>query len=140
MENKLHYGQYYKNYYEKAITREITEEKEGKPLFFICTKTNGKFITIHDLQNSAQRIKKALDPSFTFHHLRHTFTTRLIESGANPKVVQSILGHRDIGTTLRIYAQVTDKMKAQAIEILENSDYLPEEIFNVGKMSENTHF
>lgn len=140
MENKLHYGQHYENYYEKAITREITEEKEGKPLFFICTKTNGKFIKVENLQHSVKKIKKALGTSFTFHHLRHTFATRLIESGVNPKVVQAILGHKDIKMTLQIYTQVTDKMKAQAIEVLENSDYLPEGIFNVGKMSENAHF
>lgn len=46
-------------------------------------------------------------PKFSCHTLRHTFTTRLCESGINIKVIQSVLGHADISTTLDIYADVT---------------------------------
>lgn len=50
-------------------------------------------------------------PRFSCHVLRHTFTTRLIESGMNVKVVQDILGHADITTTMNIYADVTNELK-----------------------------
>lgn len=46
-------------------------------------------------------------PKFSCHTLRHTFTTRLCESGINIKVIQSVLGYADISTTLDIYADVT---------------------------------
>lgn len=46
-------------------------------------------------------------PPFSCHTLRHTFTTRLCESGINIKVIQSVLGHADISTTLDIYADCT---------------------------------
>ena len=50
-------------------------------------------------------------PRFSCHTLRHTFTTRLCESGINIKVIQSILGHSDVSTTLDIYADVTKDLK-----------------------------
>ncbi len=45
-------------------------------------------------------------PRFSCHTLRHTFTTRLCESGINIKVIQTVLGHSDISTTLDIYMQM----------------------------------
>lgn len=63
-------------------------------------------------------------PRFSCHNLRHTFTTRLIESGVNPKVVQDTLGHKDISTTLGIYASVTNDFKKSAYDAMavNNSD------------------
>lgn len=46
-------------------------------------------------------------PHFTCHHLRHTFCTRLCEADVNIKVIQSVMGHKDIQTTLDIYAEVS---------------------------------
>ena len=50
-------------------------------------------------------------PKFSCHTLRHTFTTRLCESGMNIKVIQAVLGHADISTTLDVYADVTKDLK-----------------------------
>lgn len=55
-------------------------------------------------------------PKFSCHTLRHTFTTRLCESGINIKVIQSVLGHSDISTTLDIYADVTKDLKRAEME------------------------
>jgi site-specific recombinase XerD len=43
------------------------------------------------------RIEKAV----TFHSLRHSFATHLMESGVNVRTIQSLLGHRSLGTTER---------------------------------------
>ena len=43
---------------------------------------------------------------FTFHSLRHSFATRLLEAGVSPKVVQDILGHADVTLTLNTYSHV----------------------------------
>lgn len=43
-------------------------------------------------------------PNFSCHHLRHTFCTRLCENETNLKVIQSIMGHKNIETTLDIHA------------------------------------
>ena len=42
-------------------------------------------------------------PKFSCHSLRHTFTTRLVEEGVNIKVVQDVLGHKDVATTTEFY-------------------------------------
>lgn len=54
--------------------------------------------------------------------LRHTFATRLCESGINLKVIQSVLGHADVSTTMNIYVDVTSSLKKK--EIAAFGDYL----------------
>ena len=56
---------------------------------------------------------EVLLPPFSCHILRHTFTTRMCEAGINVKVVQDVLGHTDVSTTLNIYANVTEEFKKQ---------------------------
>lgn len=63
------------------------------------------------LDNIKDSEKVILLPKFSCHTLRHTFTTRLCESGINIKVIQSVLGHSDVSTTLDIYADVTRDLK-----------------------------
>lgn len=54
-------------------------------------------------------------PDFSCHNLRHTFATRLCESGINLKVIQDVLGHADVKTTVNIYVDVTKEMKKKEI-------------------------
>ena len=62
---------------------------------------------------------KVLLPRFICHSLRHTFTTRLVESGVNIKVVQDVLGHKDVKTTLNIYTDATQELKQREFETLQ---------------------
>ena len=59
-------------------------------------------------------------PKFSCHSLRHTFTTRLCESGVNVKVIQDVLGHADISTTMNIYADVTKDLKQKEFGTLDD--------------------
>ena len=43
---------------------------------------------------------------YSLHSYRHTFATMLLEKGVNPKIVQKLLGHQDIETTLGTYSHV----------------------------------
>lgn len=54
-----------------------------------------------------------------FHDLRHTFASLLLEAGESPKVIQELLGHSTITTTMDIYSHVTKKSKAKSIGKLE---------------------
>ncbi len=47
-------------------------------------------------------------PEFSAHTFRHTYATRAIESGVNPKVLQKILGHATLEMTMDLYVHVTD--------------------------------
>lgn len=57
-------------------------------------------------------------PHFSCHHLRHTFCSRFCENETNVKVIQSIMGHANIETTMDIYAEVTQDKKKHALEAL----------------------
>jgi integrase len=57
-------------------------------------------------------------PEFSCHHLRHTFATRLCETETNLKVIQSVMGHASIETTMNIYADATDKKKQESFDEL----------------------
>lgn len=55
--------------------------------------------------------KAALLPNFSCHNLRHTFATRCNEREMNVKIIQTVMGHSNISTTLDIYAEATrDKL------------------------------
>ena len=60
-----------------------------------------------------RRCKKSGVEKFTSHAFRDTFATRCIESGMNPKTLQEILGHADIGITMNLYCHVMDDTKVK---------------------------
>lgn len=63
---------------------------------------------------------EVLIPHFSCHVLRHTFTTRMVEAGVNVKVIQDTLGHRDISTTMNIYADVTNELRQSEFKGLDS--------------------
>jgi integrase len=58
--------------------------------------------------------------NITFHDLRHTGATLLLESGVDPNTVKERLGHSDVGITLGTYGHVTKRMKDQSVNTLDN--------------------
>lgn len=62
-----------------------------------------------------EKREPVLLPDFSAHHLRHTFCTRLCENESNLKVIQSIMGHADISTTMDIYAECTEEKKMEVL-------------------------
>ena len=58
-------------------------------------------------------------PDFSAHILRHTFCTRLCENETNLKMIQSVMGHADISTTMDIYADATDEKKQEIMADLQ---------------------
>lgn len=64
---------------------------------------------------------------FSVHNLRHTFCARLCENECNIKVIQELMGHSDISTTMNIYAEITQEKKEDALSGLEGK-ILPGEL------------
>lgn len=61
---------------------------------------------------------------FTSHTFRHTFATRAIERGMNPKTLQKILGHSTLQMTMDLYCHVTDDTLFAEMEKFEKQcDY-----------------
>ncbi len=56
--------------------------------------------------------------SVDIHALRGTFTSLTLDSGANPKAIQAILGHSSLGLTMSVYAKATERGKRDAINAL----------------------
>lgn len=65
-------------------------------------------------------VKKAGIPDANLHALRHTFATRLLESNVHPKVVQELLGHSNITTTLDTYSHVMPEIKEAAAQSINH--------------------
>lgn len=65
-------------------------------------------------------------PPFSCHSLRHTFATRMCEKGVNVKVIQDVLGHADVSTTLNIYTDATKDLKKQEFELLDAQINVPD--------------
>ena len=80
----------------------------------ICKNYNAE----EALNAKKEKREAILLPDFSCHHLRHTFATRLCETETNLKVIQDIMGHKDIQTTMNIYAEATRVLKRKSFENL----------------------
>ena len=65
------------------------------------------------------RTASGIPETVTFHDLRHTHATLLIEAGEHIKVVSSRLGHKSVAFTLDTYVHVTPKMASTTAERLD---------------------
>lgn len=59
-------------------------------------------------------------PHVSFHALRHTHATMLLQEGVAPKIVQERLGHSNIGMTMDIYSHFIPGMDAEAAGKLDS--------------------
>ena len=107
---------------------EITENKK-EYLTLLLLADEQEDICKEEIQLAKEENREpVLLPHFTAHHLRHTFCTRFCENETNLKVIQEIMGHSDISTTMDIYAEATDEKKYEhnrelCILTFTNEDY-----------------
>lgn len=64
----------------------------------------------------AASIAAGIRPALTFHDLRRTWGSLMLNAGAPLEVVQQVLGHADMRMTRRVYAHLLDKTVEQAVQ------------------------
>jgi integrase/recombinase XerD len=96
------------------------KDKEGgdkaNPWFFPSRGKDGRLTPRRFAQLLDEAARDAgIDPARVSPHvLRHAFATHLLEGGADLRVVQTLLGHADIGTT-QIYTHVAGDRLAEVV-------------------------
>lgn len=97
--------------------RDVSEGDMGIDLVF--QDVDGQTILHGTLRRYAKKIGQIINKRFTYHGLRHSHTTELMQAGVPLKLIQDRLGHSDISTTLQIYTSVTPDMQNQAREVID---------------------
>ena len=115
-------------------------EIDGMSGFIFCNKVGN----LHKISGINKQIKRIVDkhnhfevikarregrdplliPRFSCHITRHSFCSRLCENETNIKVIQSVMGHRDIQTTMDIYAEVSEQKKKDVFKELNEDDVI----------------
>ena len=98
----------------KYLTKYILEYRDSMKKGYICDKiflnNHGKAISRHGflfiLKNIA--IEQGIDKEITPNMLRHSFSTHLLNNGADLRSIQIMLGHSNLSTT-QIYTNVNNE-------------------------------
>lgn len=87
----------------------------------VFTNERGNVFLATSLRSRWQSTCKEIGvPYKGVHSLRHTFATRALEKGIDIKTVSSILGHKNVTTTMDIYQDVFSKQKKNAARIMDD--------------------
>ncbi len=94
----------------------LTSNKYSNLLFL---SRNGIPIRISSYNLSIRKIcDKAGMQYFSMHSLRHTFATRCVLAGMSTKVLQDVMGHSDISTTMNYYVHISESLKQEEMNKL----------------------
>lgn len=78
----------------------------------------------HDASKLKRAFKRSVEEAeiedFTFHCLRHTFATRLAQSGVDIYTVSKLLGHEDVSTTAKHYAHHYTESLRRGVDTLDS--------------------
>jgi integrase len=92
------------------LAREIAAAVEGKSADdLVFTVTNGSVLRLSNWRQAVflpARIHARVSARFRIHDLRHTAASLMVQAGYPPKMLQEIMGHASITTTLDLYGHL----------------------------------
>ena len=103
----------------RAVRAQRQNNTKGSPFVFYSTKGTPiqKRNIYRNMETKLQKINA--NENLTFHSIRHSFATRLLEKGADIKTISELLGHKSIQITLDIYSHVSNDLKQKTIALLD---------------------
>ena len=91
------------------------------PADLVFTNALGGHLSPHVVYNRFKAVMKSIgSPETRFHDLRHSYAVAAIRSGDDIKTVQDNLGHATASFTLDVYGHVTEQMKQESANRMEN--------------------
>jgi integrase len=88
--------------------------------WFIFTWEDGRVIRPDYLSSHFKKLITQFGrPDMTFHKLRHSYASMLLDLGEEMKVIQENLGHAQVSTTSNIYTHILEKRKVRAVKRLD---------------------
>lgn len=121
-ECEQYYNEYYNYIYCETLeddSKRLTYEPAGESIHMVLVRDDGSWIQPRTMMHCFNVIHHKLGfTELDFHSLRHTHASNLLAKGADVKYVQERLGHKNVATTLDIYAHVTETMRERNKDIL----------------------
>ena len=100
---------------DNRVSPAVEPMVDGYAGFLFLDKNDKPMVALHwekymkHIREKYNSIYKIQMPKVTPHVCRHTFCSNMAKSGMNPKTLQYIMGHSDIGVTLNTYTHVNVK-------------------------------
>ena len=100
----------------------------GKSGFLYLDKNDMPMVALHwekyfqHICEKYNSIYKVQMPKITPHVCRHTFCSNMAKSGMNPKTLQYIMGHSDIGVTLNTYTHIGFEDAQEELQRVANAE------------------
>ena len=116
---------------EQWVKEQLSNVKLLSPESIVFSNTDGSVRTYSGTRMIFNRFAKKYGffGKVRFHTLRHTYSNMLFEANENPKIIQALLGHKSVKTTLTVYNSIDTSYYKEATDKLNK-------LFNSEKMAE----
>ena len=107
----------------RILQEMATKAPVSKPEDFIFANNKGEMRSYHGTRTMFNRLLKRNnldDAGIHFYKLRHTFSNTLFEAQENPKVIQTLMGHKKVETTMIYNTATTNKYLQKAVDVFDS--------------------